>query len=64
MKFAASLAFAAAALITTAAQAQTTDVKIGVLTDMSSLYSDATAAGLGRRRQTGGRRISIRPPTA
>src|SRR5579862_422642 len=45
MKFAASLAFAAAALITTAAHAQTTNVKIGVLTDMSSLYADATGPG-------------------
>ena len=45
MKFAASLAFAAAALLTTAAQAQTINVKIGVLTDMSSLYADATGPG-------------------
>ncbi|HTZ02096.1 MAG TPA: ABC transporter substrate-binding protein [Xanthobacteraceae bacterium] len=44
MKFAASLAFAAA-LLTTPAHAQTTDVKIGVLTDMSSLYADDTGAG-------------------
>ena len=44
MKLAASLAFAAA-LMTTAAHAQTTDVKIGVLTDMSSLYADDTGPG-------------------
>jgi branched-chain amino acid transport system substrate-binding protein len=44
MKFAASLAFAAAALLTTAAQAQT-NVKIGVLTDMSSLYSGIGGPG-------------------
>ncbi|HEX4041939.1 MAG TPA: ABC transporter substrate-binding protein [Xanthobacteraceae bacterium] len=44
MKFAASLAFAAA-LMTTAAHAQTTNVKIGVLTDMSSLYADDTGPG-------------------
>jgi branched-chain amino acid transport system substrate-binding protein len=44
MKFAASLAFAAAALMTTAAQAQV-NVKIGVLTDMSSLYADDTGPG-------------------
>jgi branched-chain amino acid transport system substrate-binding protein len=44
MKFAASLAFAAAALLTTAAQAQV-KVKIGVLTDMSSLYADDTGPG-------------------
>ena len=45
MRFAASLAFAAAALFATAAQAQTINVKIGVLTDMSSLYADVTGAG-------------------
>jgi branched-chain amino acid transport system substrate-binding protein len=44
MRLAASMAFAAAALIATAAQAQTS-VKIGVLTDMSSLYADDTGAG-------------------
>jgi branched-chain amino acid transport system substrate-binding protein len=44
MKLAASLAFAAA-LMTTAAHAQTTNVKIGVLTDMSSLYADDTGPG-------------------
>jgi branched-chain amino acid transport system substrate-binding protein len=44
MKLAASLAFAAV-LMTTAAHAQTTDVKIGVLTDMSSLYADDTGPG-------------------
>src|SRR5579863_5373515 len=45
MKLVASLAFAAAALITTAAQAQPINVKIGVLTDMSSLYADNTGPG-------------------
>jgi branched-chain amino acid transport system substrate-binding protein len=44
MKIAASLAFAAA-LMTTAAHAQTTNVKLGVLTDMSSLYADDTGPG-------------------
>ena len=44
MKLAASLALAAA-LMTTAAHAQTTNVKIGVLTDMSSLYADDTGPG-------------------
>jgi branched-chain amino acid transport system substrate-binding protein len=46
MRVAASLAFALAALITTAAQAQNpTPVKIGVLTDMSSVYADDTGPG-------------------
>jgi branched-chain amino acid transport system substrate-binding protein len=51
MKFAASAAFAVvlalATIISTAAQAQYTGgvVKIGVLTDMSSLYADATGPG-------------------
>jgi branched-chain amino acid transport system substrate-binding protein len=47
MRYAASLAFAVAALIGTAAQAQTTGVavKIGVLSDMSSLYADIGGAG-------------------
>jgi branched-chain amino acid transport system substrate-binding protein len=44
MKLAASLILAAAASIT-AAQAQTTNVKIGVLTDMSSLYSGIGGPG-------------------
>jgi branched-chain amino acid transport system substrate-binding protein len=44
MRLAASLALTAAALITTAAQAQTS-VKIGVLSDMSSLYSDVGGPG-------------------
>ena len=48
MKFAANLRFATslafAALLATAAHAQT-NVKIGVLTDMSSLYADDTGAG-------------------
>jgi branched-chain amino acid transport system substrate-binding protein len=42
MKYTGALACAAAVLIGTAAQAQTINVKVGVLTDMSSLY-----AGLG-----------------
>ena len=47
MRFAASVSFAVAALISTAAQAQYTGgvVKIGVLSDMSSLYADATGPG-------------------
>jgi branched-chain amino acid transport system substrate-binding protein len=45
MRFASSLAFALAAFIATAAQAQTTKVKIGVLTDMSSLYSGIGGPG-------------------
>ncbi len=44
MRLAAAMAFAAAASLATAAQAQT-NVKIGVLTDMSSLYADDTGAG-------------------
>jgi branched-chain amino acid transport system substrate-binding protein len=44
MRLAASLAFAAAALFGTAAQAQV-NVKIGVLNDMSSLYSDIGGQG-------------------
>jgi branched-chain amino acid transport system substrate-binding protein len=44
MRFAAAMAFAAAASFATAAQAQI-NVKIGVLTDMSSLYADDTGAG-------------------
>ncbi len=45
MRLVASLAFAAAALIGTAAQAEDLSVKLGVLTDMSSLYADDTGAG-------------------
>jgi len=45
MRLATSLAFALAALIGTAAHAQETTVKIGILTDMSSLYADATGPG-------------------
>jgi branched-chain amino acid transport system substrate-binding protein len=45
MRVSASMAFAAAALLTTAAQAQTVNVKIGVLTDMSSLYSGIGGPG-------------------
>src|SRR5271156_1398508 len=43
--FASTLAFAAAALLGTAAQAEDTPVKLGVLTDMSSLYADNTGQG-------------------
>jgi len=39
------LALAAAALLTTAAQAQETSIKIGVLSDMSGLYSDLGGPG-------------------
>jgi branched-chain amino acid transport system substrate-binding protein len=44
MRTAASLALVLAALMTTAAQAQV-NVKIGVLTDMASLYADDTGTG-------------------
>ena len=44
MRFAASLAFAAAALFGTAAQAQV-NVKIGVMNDMSGLYADISGPG-------------------
>jgi branched-chain amino acid transport system substrate-binding protein len=45
MRLAASLTFASVTLIAASAQAQTTNVKIGVLTDMSSLYADDNGAG-------------------
>jgi branched-chain amino acid transport system substrate-binding protein len=45
MRFAASLTFASVTLIAASAQAQTTNVKIGVLTDVSSLYADDNGAG-------------------
>jgi branched-chain amino acid transport system substrate-binding protein len=45
MKFAGALAFALAALIGTVAQAEDIAVKIGVLSDMSSLYSDIGGPG-------------------
>ena len=44
MRLVTSLAFAAAALFGTAAQAQV-NVKIGVMNDMSSLYADITGRG-------------------
>ena len=44
MRVAASLAFAAAALFGTAAQAQV-NVKIGVMNDMSGLYADISGPG-------------------
>jgi branched-chain amino acid transport system substrate-binding protein len=45
MKLAATLAFVAAAFLGTAAQAEDITVKIGVLNDMSSLYSDIGGQG-------------------
>jgi branched-chain amino acid transport system substrate-binding protein len=45
MKLAGSLAFALTALIATAAQAQTVNVKIGVMSDMSGLYADLGGPG-------------------
>jgi branched-chain amino acid transport system substrate-binding protein len=47
MRFAASVVFAVASFLSTVAQAQYTGgvVKIGVLSDMSSLYSDLTGMG-------------------
>jgi branched-chain amino acid transport system substrate-binding protein len=47
MRFVASALFAVASFLSTAAQAQYTGgvVKIGVLSDMSSLYADATGPG-------------------
>src|SRR6202051_2594553 len=43
--FASTLSFPAAALLGTAAQAEDITVKLGVLTDMSSLYADNTGPG-------------------
>ena len=45
MRLAASLAFAAAAVFGTAAQAEDINVKLGVLNDMSSLYADISGPG-------------------
>jgi branched-chain amino acid transport system substrate-binding protein len=45
MKFVVAVAFATAALLTTAAQAQVTKVKIGVMSDMSGLYADLGGPG-------------------
>jgi len=45
MRFAGGLAFALAALLGTAAQAEDITVKLGVLNDMSSLYSDIGGQG-------------------
>jgi branched-chain amino acid transport system substrate-binding protein len=45
MRLAASLAFGAAALFGTAAQAEDINVKLGVLNDMSSLYADISGPG-------------------
>jgi branched-chain amino acid transport system substrate-binding protein len=45
MKLAATLAFAAAAFLGTAAKAEDITVKLGVLNDMSSLYSDIGGQG-------------------
>ena len=52
----------AAALAAGAAQAQISDdvIKIGVLTDMSSLYADLAGAGLGARGPDGGRGLRRR----
>jgi branched-chain amino acid transport system substrate-binding protein len=45
MRLTGNLIFASVTLIAASAQAQTTTVKIGVLTDMSSLYADDNGAG-------------------
>jgi branched-chain amino acid transport system substrate-binding protein len=45
MRFRAGIVFATVMLIAGAAHAQTVNVKIGVLTDMSSLYADTTGPG-------------------
>ena len=45
MRLIATLALAAAAALTSAAQAEDLTVKIGVLTDMSSLYADVGGPG-------------------
>jgi branched-chain amino acid transport system substrate-binding protein len=45
MRLAGTLAFAAAALLGTAAQAEDLNVKLGVLNDMSSLYADIGGQG-------------------
>jgi branched-chain amino acid transport system substrate-binding protein len=45
MRFAGSLTFALTALLGSAVQAQTVNVKIGVMNDMSSLYSDIGGQG-------------------
>jgi branched-chain amino acid transport system substrate-binding protein len=45
MKLAGSLAFALVALVGTAAHAQTVNVKIGVMSDMSGLYADLGGPG-------------------
>ena len=45
MRLAASLAFAAAAVFGTAAQAEDINVRLGVLNDMSSLYADISGPG-------------------
>jgi len=45
MKLAGSLVLAMTALVGTAAQAQTVNVKIGVMNDMSSLYADIGGQG-------------------
>jgi branched-chain amino acid transport system substrate-binding protein len=45
VKLVTTVAFAAVALLTTAAQAQVTKVKIGVMSDMSGLYADLGGPG-------------------
>ena len=59
MRVAASLAFAAAALFGTAAQAQV-NVKIGVMNDMSGLYADISGPGAVAGGKTG--RGGLRSP--
>ena len=43
------------------AQAQQISVKIGVMSDMSSLYADIDRPGLDRGGQAGDRRLHARP---
>ncbi len=54
MRATTSLAFLAAMLMATAARAEDIPVKIGVLTDMSSLYADDRRSGLGGGGEIGG----------
>ena len=66
MKSMRCLIVAAAALASSSAHAQITDgvVKIGVLTDMSSLYADLGGRGLGRGGEDGGRGFRPGQPRA
>src|SRR5262249_62127026 len=61
MRLAASLAFAAAALLGTAAQAEDITVKLGVLNDMSSLYADIGGRGAGAPAPTAGEGVTPAP---